>query len=207
MPKLIIDIEETELKEMVKSIFSKIDYPLRFDIIRIGTSYKTAFLGGDLDNEMKIMINPGNKIIKNKRLFRGHLARFIFFLINKKEGLNREIGENLEVRDLAKFTQNFFADYKAVKYGFKKEMRDFYVEKILKRIYDEREISKGEYIEFYASGLILKKVKEEAEVENLIENINIPRLEPLLKELDRLNYPYFFGDSALKKAWLKTFYL
>ncbi len=207
MIRLSLDIENEELKEEVKNLISKIDYPLRFERIIIGTSYKTAFLGGDANKDLEISINPKNKVLENNRLFRGYFARFIFLLVNEKEGLNQEIKKNLELQDLTKFVQNFFGDYKAVKYGFKKQMHDFYIEKISRRIYEKKDISKGEYLEFYSFYLISKKMREEDEINALMENIKVPHVKPVLRELEKLNYPYFFGDEKLKKAWTRAFYL
>ena len=204
MLKLILNIENEKLKEEVKDMISKIDYPLRFDNIKISTSYKTDFLSGDVNRTMEILINPENKILENKFLFRGFFARFVFLLINEKEGLNFKIKEKLELPELVEFVQNFFADYKAVKYGFKIDMHRFFLEKISKKIYNKR-VSKKEYLEFYSFYLIFKKIGEEGEIKSLLETIKIAGLDGLLKELEKLNYPYFFGDEKLKKAWIDVF--
>ncbi|MCD6275066.1 MAG: hypothetical protein J7J15_03545 [Candidatus Aenigmarchaeota archaeon] len=205
MPKLILNIENDKLKEEVKTMISKIDYPLRFENIKISTSYKTDFLSGDADRDMEILINPENKILENKFLFRGFFARFIFLLINEKEGLNLEIKEKLELPELVEFVQNFFADYKAVKYGFKVDMHRFFLEKILKKIYKNEKISKEDYLEFYSFYLIFKKVGEEGEIKALLETVKMEGLDKLLKEVEKLNYPYFFGDETLKKEWIEIF--
>ena len=205
MTKLLLDIENEQLKDSVKNLISKADYPLRFNRIKISSSYKTDFLGGEADEDMEIIINPGNRILEHKFLFNGYFARFVFMLIDEKEKVNQEIKDKLEVPKLVEFVQNFFADLKAVKYGFKQEMHRFFLEKISKKIYKTESVSKEEYLEFYSYYLIFKKIGEEGEIKSLLELVKVHGLDNLLRELERLNYPFFIGDENLKKAWVGVF--
>ena len=205
MTKLLLDIENEQLKDSVKNLISKADYPLRFNRIKISSSYKTDFLGGEADEDMEIIINPGNRILEHKFLFNGYFARFVFMLIDEKEKVNQEIKDKLEVPKLVEFVQNFFADLKAVKYGFKQEMHRFFLEKISKKIYKTESVSKEEYLEFYSYYLIFKKIGEEGEIKSLLELVKVHGLDNLLRELERLNYPFFLGDENLKKAWVGVF--
>ncbi|MCK4730222.1 MAG: hypothetical protein KAT28_02785 [Candidatus Aenigmarchaeota archaeon] len=205
MTKLLLDIENEHLKESVKNLFSKVDYPLRFNHIKISASYKTDFLGGEAKEDMEIIINPENNILEHKFLFHGYFARFVFMLIDEKEKVNQEIKDKLEVPKLVEFTQNFFADLKAVKYGFKQEMHRFFLEKISKKIYKTGNVSKEEYLEFYTYYLIFKKIGEEGEIKSLLELVKVQGLDNLLRELEKLNYPFFLGDEHLKKAWVEVF--
>ena len=205
MPKLVLDIENEKLKQEVKNLISKVDYPLRFENIKINTSYKTGFLGGEQGENLEILINPDNEFLETNFLFRGFFARFIFLLINEKEELNKEIKEKLELPKLVEFIQNFFADYKAVKYGFETDMHRFFLEKISKKIYKHENISKEEYLEFYSFYLIFKKIGKEGEIKSLLETVKVRGLTRLLREFETLNYPYFLGDENLKKAWIKVF--
>jgi hypothetical protein len=205
MPKLILDIENEKLTKEIKNLISKIGYPLRFENIKISTSYKTDFLGGEEGKDLEIIINPENRFIENNFLFRGFFARFVFLLINEKEGLNKEINKKLELPKLVEFVQNFFADYKAVKSGLKVDMHRFFLEKISRKIYKHENISKEEYLEFYSFYLIFKKIREEGEIKSLLETVKVRELTGLLRELEKLNYPYSFGDENLKKAWIKVF--
>ncbi len=205
MPKLILDIENDKVKEEVKNLILKIDYPLRFDNIKISMTYKTDFLDGKEDKDLEILINPESKFLENRFLFHGFFARFVFLLINEKEGLNGEIKEKLELSKLVEFVQNFFADYKAVKYGFEKDMHKFFLEKISRKIYKHKKLSKEEYLEFYSFYLIFKKIGKEGEIKSLLGTVKVKGLTRLLRELEKLNYPYFFGDEKLKKEWIKVF--
>ncbi len=205
MTKLLLDIENEQLNIAVKNLFSKADYPLRFNHIKISTSYKTDFLGGEADENMEIIINPENRILEHKFLFNGYFARFVFMLIDEKEKVNQEIKDKLEVPKLVEFVQNFFADLKAVKYGFKQDMHRFFLEKISKKIYKTESVSKEEYLEFYSYYLIFKKIGEEGEIKSLLELVKVHGLDNLLRELERLSYPFFFGDENLKKAWVGVF--
>ena len=206
MTKLILDIENEQLKDSVKNLFSRIDYPLRFNNIKISTSYKTDFIGGEAkEDNMEIIINPENRILEHKFLFYGYFARFIFMLINEKERVNQEIKDKLEVPKLVEFVQNFFADLKAVKYGFKQDMHRFFLEKISKKIYKTESVSKEEYLEFYTYYLIFKKIGEEGEIKSLLELVKVQGLDNLLREVEKLNYPFFLGDENLKKAWVEVF--
>jgi len=205
MPKLLLEIENEDLKEELKKFISKIDYPLRFENIIISTSYKTDFLDGNVGKNLEIIINPENKFLNNKILFRGYLARFFFFLINEKEGLNREIKEKLEIPKLVEFVQNFFADYKAVKYGFEKDMHRFYLDKITRKMYSKESISKEEYLEFYSFYVIFKKIKKEEEIKSLLNSVKVENMDFLLKEIEKLEYPFSLGDENLKKEWLNVF--
>ncbi len=205
MTKLLLDIENEQLRDSVKNLFSKVDYPLRFNHIKISSSYKTDFLGGEANEDMEIIINPENRILEHKFLFNGHFARFVFMLIDEKEKVNQEIKEKLEVPKLVEFVQNFFADLKAVKYGFKQDMHRFFLEKISKKIYKTENVSKEEYLEFYSYYLIFKKIGEEGEIKSLLELVRVQGLDNLLRELENLNYPFFLGDENLKKAWVGVF--
>ncbi|RLJ01153.1 MAG: hypothetical protein DRP06_00190 [Candidatus Aenigmatarchaeota archaeon] len=205
MTKLRLDIENEQLKNSVKNLFSKIDYPLRFNHIKISTSYKTDFIGGEADEDMEIIINPESRILEHNFLFNGYFARFVFMLIDEKEKVNQEIKEKLEVPKLVEFVQNFFADLKAVKYGFKQDMHRFFLEKISKKIYKTESVSKEEYLEFYSYHLIFKKIGEEGEIKSLLELVKVQGLDNLLRELEKLNYPFFLGDENLKKAWVGVF--
>jgi hypothetical protein len=205
MTKLILDIENEDLEEEIKKFITKIDYPLRFENIIISTSYKTDFLSGNVGKNLEITINPENKFLENKILFRGYLARFFFLLINEKEGLNKDIEDKLEIPKLVEFVQNFFADYKAVKYGFERDMHRFYLEKITRKIYSEKNISKEDYIEFYSFYLIFKKIKKEEEIKSLLNSIKVEGLDFLLKEIEKLDYPFSLGDENLKKEWMEVF--
>ncbi len=206
MTKLILDIENEQLKDSVKNLFSRIDYPLRFNKVKISTSYRTDFLWGDAkEDNMEIIINPENRILEHKFLFYGYFARFIFMLINEKERVNQEIKDKLEVPKLVEFVQNFFADLKAVKYGFKQDMHRFFLEKISKKIYKTESVSKEEYLEFYTYYLIFKKIGEEGEIKSLLELVKVQGLDNLLREVEKLNYPFFLGDENLKKAWVEVF--
>ena len=205
MVKLVLDIANKELKEEVKKLIAKIDYPLRFRNIIISTSYKTDFLSGEVGEDMQILINPENEFLNNNFLFRGYLARFLFFLINEKEGLNKEIEEKLEVPKLVEFVQNFFADYKAVKYGFEKEMKRFFLERISKKLYSKQKVSKQDYLEFYTFYLILKKIGEEGEIKSLLDSIKIEGLDYLLREVEELSYPFKIGNRNLKEEWMEIF--
>jgi hypothetical protein len=205
MTKLILDIENKDLEEEIKKFITKIDYPLRFENIIISTSYKTDFLSGNVGKNLEITINPENKFLENKILFRGYLARFFFLLINEKEGLNKDIEDKLEIPKLVEFVQNFFADYKAVKYGFERDMHRFYLEKITRKIYSEKNISKEDYIEFYSFYLIFKKIKKEEEIKSLLNSIKVGGLDFLLKEIEKLDYPFSLGDENLKKEWMEVF--
>ena len=207
MPKLILEIENEDLKEEIKKFIAKVDYPLRFENIIISTSYKTDFLSGKAERNLEIIINPENKFLENKILFRGYLARFFFLLINEKEGLNKEIEKLLEISQLVEFVQNFFADYKAVKYGFEKEMHRFYLEKITRKIYLKESISKYEYLEFYSFYLIFKKIGKEEEIKSLLDSIKVENLDSLLREIEKLNYPFSLGSENLKKEWMQAFNL
>jgi len=190
----------------VKNLFSRIDYPLRFNKVKISTSYRTDFLWGDAkEDNMEIIINPENRILEHKFLFYGYFARFIFMLINEKERVNQEIKDKLEVPKLVEFVQNFFADLKAVKYGFKQDMHRFFLEKISKKIYKTESVSKEEYLEFYTYYLIFKKIGEEGEIKSLLELVKVQGLDNLLREVEKLNYPFFLGDENLKKAWVEVF--
>jgi len=206
MTKLLLDIENEQLKDSVKNLFSRIDYPLRFNKVKISTSYRTDFLWGDAkEDNMEIIINPENRILEHKFLFYGYFARFIFMLINEKERVNQEIKDKLEVPKLVEFVQNFFADLKAVKYGFKQDMHRFFLEKISKKIYKTESVSKEEYLEFYTYYLIFKKIGEEGEIKSLLELVKVQGLDNLLREVEKLNYPFFLGDENLKKAWVEVF--
>jgi len=204
MVKLLLDIEKEDLKEELKRFIIKVDYPLRFENIIISTSYKTDFLSGEARKNMEIIINPENKFLENKILFRGYLARFFFLLINEREGLNREIKNKLEIPKLVEFVQNFFADYKAIKYGFRKEMYQFFLERITKKLYSTESISKEEYLEFYSFYLILKKIGGE-EIKSILDSIKIEGVEFLIKEIEKLNYPFLLGSDDLKKEWMEIF--
>lgn len=205
MVKLLLDIEKDDLKEELKRFIIKVDYPLRFENIIISTSYKTDFLSGEARKNIEIIINPENKFLENKILFRGYLARFFFLLINEREGLNREIKNKLEIPKLVEFVQNFFADYKATKYGFRKEMYQFFLERITKKLYSNESISKEEYLEFYSFYLILKKIGEEGEIKSILDSIKIEGVEFLIKEIEKLNYPFLLGSEDLKKEWMEIF--
>lgn len=207
MPKLKLDIENEKLAEEVKHLISKIDYPLRFNNILVSTSYKPEFLSGEAKEDLEIFINPESKILDNMVLFRGFFARFLFLLINKKEGINSDIKEKLELPGLVEFIQNFFADLKATKYGFGKDMHRFFLERILSKQYSKESISKRDFSEFYSYYLILKKTGDESDIKGLIDSIKVVGIELLLPELEKLNYPYALGDENLKRTWIQIFNL
>ncbi|OYT42919.1 MAG: hypothetical protein B6U88_02470 [Candidatus Aenigmarchaeota archaeon ex4484_56] len=203
MLRLILDIENEKLKENIKKIISKIEYPLRFDEICICTTYKVEFIEGNVEKNLSIYINPEK--CKNKILFNGYFIRNLFYLIDEKESLNKEIENNLKIPELVKFVQYFFADYKSIKYGFMNDMKKFYLERISKKVYQKEQISKKEYLEFYSFYLILKKLREEGEIKTLLDKLWISGLDLLIMELERLNYPYFLGDENLITAWKNCF--
>ena len=205
MAKLVLDIENENLKEEIKRLISKIDYPLRFNKICISASYKTDFLNGTVGEDMILLINPQNNFLNNNFLFRGYFARFFFLLINEKEGLNKEIKEKLEVPELVEFVQNFFADYKATRYGFEKDMHRFFLEKISQKLYSKERVNKEDYLEFYTFYIIFKKIGKEGEIKSLLDSVKVEGMDYLLKEIEKLNYPYKIGDENLKKEWMEVF--
>jgi hypothetical protein len=111
----------------------------------------------------------------------------------------------LEIPKLVEFIQNFFADYKAVKHGFEKDMQRFYLERITKKIYSNKKMSREEYLEFYTYYLIFKRICEEGEIKSLLDSIKFKGMNYLLKELEKLSYPFNLGDKNLKKEWMEVF--
>jgi hypothetical protein len=201
MPKLVLDMQDEKLKEEVSSLVTKIDYPLRFGKISIEESCKVDFLKGDANEDMIIMINPQNDFTKNRPLFRGYFGRFIFQLINDKEGINSEIQENLNCPRVVPYIQNFFADYRAAKHGFKKQMKQFFIEKVAEKVYGGKPITNKEFVEFYLYYIVMKKLKDGEELNSILMPIKPHGLDPLLLELEKLDYPFKTGDRALVKVW------
>lgn len=199
--KLVLDIENTELLGEVESLITKIDYPLKFDNICISESCKIDFLKGDAKENLEIVINPRSDSLKNKRLFRGYFARMIFLLINEKEGLNKSIKDEVGCPKVVPRLQNFFADYKAAKYGFLKVMKRFFVERITEKVYSKNPVSNEDFVEFYLYYLALKKLREGEEISSLIMPLKPVGSDPLLAELEKLSYPFKVGDRKLAKIW------
>lgn len=201
MIKLVFDMQDEALKEEVASLLEKIDYPLKFDRITISESCKVDFLKGDAKDEMTIIINPRNELAKDKIMFRGYFARFIFQLLNDKEGVNAQIQEGLNCPRIVPYIQNFFADYRACRNGFLKVMKQFFSEKAASRIYGQKPLSKKEFVEFYLYYIALKKLKEGEELSALLMPVKVHGLQPLLAELEKLDYPYKTGNKDLVKVW------
>ena len=199
--KLVLEMQDEALKEEVASLITRIDYPLRFNRISVEESCKVDFLKGDANEDMIMMVNPQSEMAKNRQLFRGYFARFIFQLINDKEGINAEIQENLNCPRVVPSIQNFFADYRAAKHGFLKPMKHFFIEKTASKIYGNTPMTKKEFVEFYLHYIVLKKLKDFEEMGSLLMPVKPHGLDPLLAELEKLDYPYKTGDRALVKIW------
>jgi len=201
MLKLVLEMQDEALKEEVTGLITKIDYPLRFEKINISESCKVDFLKGEAKGEMTIMINPRSDFAKNKTLFRGYFARFIFQLINDKEGLNTQIQENLNCPKVMPYIQNFFADYRACRNGFLKVMKHFFSEKAASRIYEHMPLSKKEFVEFYLYYIALKKLKDGEELSAILMPVKPHGLDELLNELEKLDYPFKTGGKELVRIW------
>jgi len=201
MVKLVLDMQDESLKKEITHLVTGIDYPLRFGRISIEESCKVDFLKGDAKEDMVIMINPQSEMTKNRPLFRGYFGRFIFQMLNDKEGINSEIQENLNCPRVVPYIQTFFADYQAAKHGFSKQMKHFFIEKVAEKVYSGKPLSNKEFVEFYLHYLVMKKLKDGEELNSILMPIKPQGLDPLLAELEKLEYPFKTGDRNLVKIW------
>ncbi|MGC9310913.1 MAG: hypothetical protein ACP5E4_04305 [Candidatus Aenigmatarchaeota archaeon] len=198
---LCLDIENEWLADEVKRLISCIDYPLRFERICVSESCRAEFLKGDVKKDLEVSINPNNPLLNNRRIFRGYFARLVFLLINEKEGLHSEIHEAVNCPLAEPLVKNFFADFKAAKYGFSKVMKQFFTEKITEKMYSKAPVTKREFVEYYTYYLVFKKLKEGDDLGALIMPLKPVGIDPLLKELEKLDYPFKLGDRNLAKVW------
>ncbi len=204
--KVRLDVETEWLAEEIRRLLAKIDYPLKFEVICISESCKVDFLKGDAKSGFEVWINPTSETLDNRRIFRGYFARMVFLLINEKEGLNEAIKQALDCPRLVPQLQDFFADFKAVKYGFGELMDRFFIEKVTGKIYSKELVTKKEFAEYYLHYLALKKNKRGEEFGNIALPLKPEGMDNLLAELDKLSYPFRLGDKALVKEWSRVLY-
>ncbi|MBN2095339.1 MAG: hypothetical protein JW727_04790 [Candidatus Aenigmarchaeota archaeon] len=206
MTHLVFEMDDESLKQEIADLITKLDYPLRFERIIITQSCKVEFLKGDTGKDMEIFVNPENEKVKNRQLFRGYFVRFIFLLLNEKEGVNKEIQERIDCPRLVPQVQDFFADLRAAKHGYLKIMKQFFVELIASKVYSSTPLSKKEFAEFYLHYLVMKRMKEPEELETMLMPVRPHGMQALIKELEGLNYPFQMGSKELAKAWAETLY-